>query len=386
MIIGALNIARKEWKDGLRDRRSFLSAVVYSAIGPIAIFAILNGLAAEVNNETATRLAVLGTGHAPVLVNLIENRDLQVFEIQDQEPIDALAEYDAVLAISESFADKLGKVQQAELELFVDRTKDAGMKSIERVRRAMGAVQSRYVSTRLISRGVNPEIINAIDLKVRSVEEKSVETWAISRLLVLFFVMAPFFASLSIAADMTAGERERDALQPLLMQPVSRWSIVLGKWIVATGIGLLGVTATILAASFAVNASPTTEIGILLYASAGAQWDMMIILAPFVGLVVALQMLIALIAKSYKEAQTYLSLLLFLPIVVAFAAVFKKEYTPDVGYAPMVHQLGLLQRALLDQPLDPALTAMGAGLTLAATGFCLFACVKTYQSERMLRG
>ncbi len=385
MMQDILSVARKELKDAFRDRRSLLSAIVYSAFGAFVIFLILNALAIEENNEMPTRLAVLGAQHAPVLVELIANDEIEVSILEHKSPAGALIDHDAVLVINDAFPIKLNRTELAELELYVDQTTDAGLQSVERLQIAISAIQSRYAQTRLIAQGINPDIIRAVDLKIRDVAEDSVATMAISRLLVLFFVMAPFFASLSIAADMTAGERERDALQPLLMQPAGQWSIVMGKWLVATAIGLLGVGITVLTAAFAINASPTTEIGVLLYASVTAQRDMMIILAPFIGMIAALQMAISLRSKTYKEAQTYLSLLAFLPVVVAFTAVFKKEHTPDVVYLPIAHHLGMLQQALLDRPLDPALTLAGGTLALAAAGVCLYICVITYRSERLLR-
>tara|TARA_R110002073_G_scaffold176118_16_gene333829 strand:- start:7122 stop:8285 length:1164 start_codon:yes stop_codon:yes gene_type:complete len=379
-------IARKEWKDAIRDRRSLISAAIYSALGPLVIFLMLNALAVEENDETAIRLAVIGETDALVLTKLIASDDLAVFPVTPTSPEHLLSDYDAVLVIKASFSDSLRQRQPATIELFVDRATDVGARAVTRLQQALKAYQARHIEARLMARGVNPDITRPLSLQIRDMAEDQPATIAITRLLVLFLVMAPFFGSLNAAADMTAGEREREALQPLLTQPVPLWMIVIGKWLVATSIGVIAASATMIVAAIAINSAPTTEIGVLLYATPRAQLIMILLLIPLAGLVSALQMMIGIRSKSYKEAQTYLSLFSFLPVVIGFAAVFKQQYIPEVTYAPIAHHLGLLQRALLDQPIDITLALGGAGFSLFAALLCLAICIRTYKSEKILSG
>ena len=68
----------------------------------------------------------------------------------------------------------------------------------------------------------------------------------IARVLIILFVMAPFFVSVAAAADMTAGERERHSLEPLLVHPVGAFSIVVGKWMAAALLGVIGTAACVI--------------------------------------------------------------------------------------------------------------------------------------------
>ena len=384
-MYGILTVAQKEWLDALRDRRAIFSTLFYSILGPLLIFMMLKGLAVEEGADIPVQLAISGYINHPQLVDAFEGRGFDVTIENDVLPHGLVDQYDAVLVIPDTFGDSLKRGRTGQLELYVDPATDSGSRAVERIRAVISSFSGSEVRSRLLVHGVNPALVNPVDMQIRNTGENSAITIVITRLLVLFFIMAPFFASLNVASDVTAVERAKEALQSLLTQPVNLWSLVIGKWLVTFSIGAVAVTSMIVAASFVINNTPTTEIGVLLYMPTNGQLLILLILLPFVGLVASLQMAIGLLARSYKEAQTYLSLLSFSPIVIGFTAVFKQDFTPEISYSPIAHQLGLLQRVLMNQALDMQLALSGGVITGVIAILGLAICVSRYRNERLLR-
>ena len=128
----------------------------------------------------------------------------------------------------------------------------------------------------------------------------------------VFTLVAAFVGGMNVAMDTVAGERERHSLLPLLMNPVRRREIVLGKWL---AVGLFSVAGLVLnLAGFAI-----------IFARAGMHLPWLAVAAgilPLALLAASIQLLISTVCRAAKEAQTYLSMLVFLPMGLGMFQVF----------------------------------------------------------------
>lgn len=125
----------------------------------------------------------------------------------------------------------------------------------------------------------------------------------------IFLIVSAFTGGMNVAMDMLAGERERRSLLPLLLNPVSRTGVIMGKWL---AIGMFAACGVILTYSAFVAVGVPLARG---YSAALA-------LLPLTALAAAVQLTISTFCRTVKEAQTYLSLLIFLPMGVAMSVVF----------------------------------------------------------------
>lgn len=134
----------------------------------------------------------------------------------------------------------------------------------------------------------------------------------------IFTLVAAFVGGMNVAMDTVAGERERQSLLPLLMNPVRRREIVLGKWLAVAAFACAGLVLNL--AGFAVvlarngMAAPVGWWRIVPAVAAG--------LLPLALLAASLQLLISTVCRAAKEAQTYLSMLVFLPMGMGMFQVF----------------------------------------------------------------
>ena len=157
----------------------------------------------------------------------------------------------------------------------------------------------------------------------------------------VFTLVAAFVGGMNVAMDTVAGERERQSMLPLLMNPVRRREIVLGKWL---AVGLFSAAGLILnLAGFAIvfaRAGMHAPIGwpqFLLAVAAG--------ILPLALLAASIQLLISTVCRAAKEAQTYLSMLVFLPMGLGlFQVFFPAAARGWFAFLPLVGQQLQLER------------------------------------------
>ena len=187
----------------------------------------------------------------------------------------------------------------------------------------------------------------------------------------VFALVAAFSGSMSMAIDMIAGERERRSLLPLLMNSVSRSDIILGKWLAASVFAVGGLFVNLLA-----------FLAVLAFASAAPGRGEPLLLWMIPALVTlalaaaALQILVSTICRNLKEANTYLSMLIFAVMALGMWLAFRPQSAEDWWFlAPIAGQQVLLQLGLgkgelpiLESLVLAATTAASAVLALVYAG------------------
>jgi sodium transport system permease protein len=196
-------------------------------------------------------------------------------------------------------------------------------------------------------------------------------------MMAIFTLVAAFVGGMNVAMDTVAGERERRSLLPLLLNPVSRRSVVLGKWLAVSFFALAGLTVNVLGFLLVLARS-----GIHITAFETYTWmpiAMGVFSLPF--LAASLQLLISTISRGVKEAQTYLSLAVFLPMGIGMFLVF----------SPAARQAGLSVVPLVGQQLQMEALMNGRAvafvepLVLGCLTLVLAICVLLAVADRLQR-
>jgi sodium transport system permease protein len=312
----ARRVAKKELTDHARDRRSVTSALLLPLFGPLLIAVLFTLMARWNRTDKVTDLPVVGRDAAPNLIAYLERSGIKTREA----PADYEAEVqdgalDVVLVVPSGYPKAWRNARPAEVRLVLDSSRASARGGQERVRRALAQYGSLVGAERLIARGVSPELLRPLDVEDKDLATPEKQAAMVLNFIPLFLVLAAFMGGLNIAIDVTAGERERGSLEPLLLNPVARLAVVLGKW-AATIVGSLAATAVSLAAFYLiVHRVPLHELGVKARFEALEIARVMLALLPLLPLAAALEMLVATYARSFKEAQTYTQLLMMAPMV-----------------------------------------------------------------------
>jgi sodium transport system permease protein len=365
-----LTVFLKEVRENLRDRRTVLNTLLTGPLmAPLMFVLIINAvISRELDKaEKPLPVPVIGAEHAP---NLIEALRQQGAEIKDApaDPERAVREQDAdlVLRIPASYAEAWNKGEPAQVELIFDQSQRDASGSVARLRGMLDGYGQRTATMRVIARGLSPTITKPVVVASRDQSTAQARGGMMFAMLPYFFILGAFIGGMALAIDTTAGERERQSLEPLLVNPVSRATILVGKLAATSAFALTSVLLSIVAFSLVGRVLPTEKLGMSLEIGFHfASWTMLVML-PLVFVIATLQTLAAAFAKSFREAQTYLSLLMFVPAVPTMLLSLFPVKTESWMYAvPLMGQQITITRLMRGDLVTPA----QLGLCFVATAF-----------------
>jgi sodium transport system permease protein len=236
-------------------------------------------------------------------------------------------------------------------------------------------------------RGISPEVASPLELE--ELDLSTPEKLAANLLTVvpLFLMLAALVGGMNVAIDTTAGERERGSLEALLLNPVPRRSLVLGKWLATSLASLAVATVTLAGFMITVRFLPLEELGMKVLLGPYEALVMWASIAPLALFGAGLQMLIATFARSFKEAQTYLNLLNLLPMAPSMFLMFQPGRSAFwMLPLPTLAQVGTVVDVMRGE-LVPA-WHLGVILlsSLAYTALCLVALVRLLTREKIIFG
>jgi sodium transport system permease protein len=369
--------------DQSRDRRSVGAAFIYALVGPVVMLLAFNALADRKDESAAATIAVQGAANAPALVARLERAGLKVERRASGG--EALGEADALLVVPQGFETKLAAGGSTGVALLRDDRRGRSTAVADRIEKEIGVYGREVTSRALASRGLSPSLAAPVAVEARNLAPVSARALSAVSMLLYFFILAPFFTSMTAAIDATAGERERQSLKPLLAQPIDPGGLIGGKWAVAALFGIVGTSVTIFFGLFLLGYAPLEKIGVDLALSPAVQIGMAALLAPLALAVAAVQSLVAMLAKSFKEAQTYIQLLSLAPVGVVFMTSFSgAEPSALARAAPLTGQADLLRTLMTEGRLDPAQAALVTAVSLAVAAVALALSARHVSQERLL--
>jgi len=382
----------KEILDNLRDRRTLASALIMGPIfGPV-LFAFVINLSIERSLSDAERtleLAVIGQQHAPNLVNYLHSRNIDVVE-GPADPAAAIEAVktgtnDVVLIIPEAFGEQLGDMVPAKLELISDQANTDAERDARRVRGALYAYNQELATVRLSARGVNPMVLRPLNIDDVDVSTPSGRSAMLLGMMSYFFIFAALMGGMYLAIDTTAGERERGSLEPLLCLPVTRDQLILGK-IGATCLFMaLSLSLSLLSFFVALRFMPLEQLGMTPNFGPGVVLAALLLFAPFILLGAALMTLVASFTKSYREAQTWLSVVLIAPTMpILIVSILTLRPRLEFMFIPSLSQHLLLVDMVKNEPVNNLHVLISVVSTLFFGALLTWICARLYRREGLL--
>ena len=213
------------------------------------------------------------------------------------------------------------------------------------MRRLLQQYGAEIGSLRLIARGVSPAAARPIDLEDIEVSTAQQRAAQILTFIPMFIIMAGFVGGMQIATDSTAGERERGSLEPLLVNPAPRLVFVGGKWLAAALTAMASTALTTMLCANLPRFLPLEEMGIRFRIGPEHMTGIIAAALPMCLFSAALQSAVATLARSFKEAQSYMGVLVLLPMIPGVMGALYPignapwmYATPDAGAIRVVDQ------------------------------------------------
>ncbi len=377
----------KELLDISRDRRTLALALL---LGPLMYPVLMIGIGSLAENRAKTQLdqvlevPTAGIERAPNLVAFLATQGIKATKAPvDLDAAIARQEVDVGLRIDTDFGKDWREGRPALVEIVQDTTRRNAEIPAARVRAALGAYGSQVGALRLLARGIDPGVVRALNVGSRDIAtEDAKRGFLLSTIMPYLLILMSFLGGAYLIMDATAGERERQSLEPLLATPATRGAIVSGKIAAACALGLLSLLLTLLA--FKLSAQLSTGSAKMLDVRFAAMGKMLLILLPMLFIGTTLLTYLSAAAKSMKEAQSHMTWLMLLPMIPTIALAVNPIKTQLWQFAvPFLAQNQLLLKVIRGETIDAQVWGiyLAAGFGLAA--LLWFAAVRRYHQERL---
>jgi sodium transport system permease protein len=384
----ALIVFIKECRESMRDRRVMLNALLLGPIlGPV-LFVVILRLTINHQLDQAEKplpVVVVGAELAPNLIADLKQQGLEVLPpVADVEAAVRSQSIDLALRITKNYGSDWQAGRPAMVELIYDSSAREVSSEAERLRGMLESYSRRNGVMRLLVRGLAPALIAPVVVATRDQATPQGRGALLFAMLPYFLVLSALVGGMWLAIDSTAGERERQSLEPLLINPVRRDSILLGKMLATSGFSLTSLALSLVAFTIAGWFLPANKLGMSFNLSPGVIITILPVMVPLVLLLVNLQILVTSMAKSAREAQTYLGLLQLVPIIPSvILSVLPIKAQMWMYTVPLMSQQLSVTKLLRGEspPVQPV--AVGFLITLVAALIAFLLCKRNYDSERL---
>ena len=366
-------VFKKELVDALRDRRTLFMVLLSSvAIGPLVLIA-LSALVAGIEKRAEERTVVVaGMERAPTLRNYLLRQTYRI----DAAPADyesrlknqSLA--DPVLLIGKDFEAELARGEAPLLEIVTSSGNQRAGTSVNRLTRLLRGFSNEQAVLRLALRGVAPATLEVLDVQERDLANPQSRAAQLTGMLPFFVLMAVLYGALNAALDTTAGERERGSLEPLLMNPASRLSLVIGKWGAVAAVGMLIALLSCFSFLPAQSLLRSETLAAMFQFGLREAALFLALLMPLAAALAAAMMAIAIRCKTFKEAQANNTVVVLGVSLLPLVTVFNQSGEAPWHLAvPALGQVALMNRVLKGEAvgaMDMALPLLVCALIATA--------------------
>ena len=382
----------KEVTDNFRDRRTLMTALLMGPLfGPILFAFVINlSVKQSLSNENeALDLPLIGRENAPNLVAYLQSNNINVVEgpATREAAIEAVTngEHDVVIVIPESFGEDLSKLIPATVEVITDQANSQAERDTRRARRALQRYNQELASMRLSIRGVSPQLMRPLNIDEVDVSTPSGRSAMLLGMLSYFFIFALLTGGMNLAIDATAGERERGSLEPLLCLPVKRDHLIFGKIFAACLFMALSLSLSLTCFYFTLMFMPLEELGMTPNFGPLVVVTAFLLLVPFALVGAALMTMVASFTKSFKEAQTWVSVVLLAPTLpILVVSILMVRPSTALMFVPSLSQHLLLVGLIKNEPVNTLHVAVSVGGTLLIGAILTWICARLYRREGLL--
>ncbi|HXE36003.1 MAG TPA: ABC transporter permease [Verrucomicrobiae bacterium] len=388
-------VYRKELTEWLRDRRTLISTVLVPLLafpilisGMISLSAVLIGGA----KKEVPKIMIIHGEDSPAVVDALKsNKEIEVVPFADNW-MDQISDKQirAAVEIPEGFQASLDKGTTQTIQIHYYEGEIKSEFGAEHVEKSLKAYRDDLVKKRLEAKNLPDTLIAPFDTKQHNVAPpEKVGGSTIGSMIGYMVIILSMTGAIYPAIDLTAGEKERGTMETILSSPVSRLDLVLGKFLLVFSASLttaiLSVTSMGLSFAYMGHAlAKTSGAGIHMNLGLTSVVAVFLMALPLSVLFSAVLMTVALFAKTYKEAQSYLTPMTFIVVIPAVASVL-----PGVELTPKLALIPILNTSLVCKEIITGTYHWGSIATIFAStcvyaAVAIFVAVKTFQRESVL--
>jgi len=389
---GIWAVFRKEFRENLRDRRTLLSALVF---GPVISPILVAGLVqfsishSETQSDENIVVAVSHAEHAPNLVDYLNARGVDIVKVDLDEAgarrAVAAQTHKIILEIPADFGTRLQEGQPAPVILYSDSSRAFERRGVGRVQALVANYGLEIAQLRFLARGIEPISVLPISVQEIDVSTPTGRSVLVLNMMTYLVLLSMLFGGLYLAIDATAGERERGSLEVLLTSPIPREHLIYGKIAAAAAYMLISLVLTVTMFAIAMSFVGLERLGVTANLGPAAAAQMVACCAPLILFGSAYLTIISAFAKTYREAQTYLQLVITVPTLpLIFAGLLGLQPKLGLMFVPFLSQHLLMTTVVRAEEIVPLHMFVSVASTLVLGAILTYIAGRLYRREALL--
>lgn len=392
----------KELTELVRDKKTMFFVILLPIIVFPVLFGIMGLVVANVAKQAEAeehRYVIINADKAPELAEaLFYHKNFKKVESDLTEP-EALKQairddkFDLAIVIADDFSADAANLSQSQWTVIYNMSSQLDM--IDKYFNQLLRDYSKKLQlAKLESLGVGAEKVDALLQpvkldKVNTAESRENLGEKIGGLIAYILIPLCLAGCSYPAIDIGAGEKERGTLETLLICPISRTAIVLGKFLTVLTTGLASALITVSSFGgwgYIIGSLMGVDIVAKTMSTLGVT-DLLLILMmliPLSAIFASLLLSLSIYARSFKEAQNYigpLSMIVFMPLIVALMPGVELTWT--MAMLPVAN-VALAIKELIKGTMDVGMLLAIFGSTVVIATALLAFCVSWFQKEKVL--
>jgi sodium transport system permease protein len=392
-------VYRKELIDSLRDRRTVISMIfvplIVMPLLTIGMGVLSVSIVGQARREVP-RVMILGGEDSPrVVAELKEVKGLRIVPANsDYAEEISNKQIRAAVQIPDGFDAKLAAGEATTVTIYMYQGELRSGFGANRLQRFFSDLRDRAISEHLEARQLPASLAHPFDIEQKNVAPPEKVGGAVLGGMVPYFViLLCMTGAMYPAMDLTAGEKERGTIETILCSPVSRTHLVLGKFLMVLTASIATAVLAIvsMAASFGAGkkmllsmTNGAADAALQITITGKALASIFFVVLPLAVFFSAALLALSLFAKSFKEAQSYISPLMVLVVLPAVAAVLPGvELSPTLALIPVLNT-SLVGKEIITGTYHWDLIALIFLSSSAYAAIALAIAVKLFQREDVL--
>jgi len=374
----------KELREAFRDKRALLVALSFGLLAPVMIMVMSKFAISQAVESPEVYVKFSGAEYAPKLIKAFKDENILAFTDVPADEKRVWQERNVEVIIPDTYAQDMIDGKPIDIILRADYNEKSLGAPIRRIRDEIRSFSLAIGYKRLLVRGIDIKLLKPITLQQQDTALPTSNAMMISLILGLYLMMGAFVSGQAISIDASAGERERNVLEMLLCQPVSTLKIVMAKLVSSSLIATIAVTLMLSLTTVSVTFVDLTKIGATFSLDGFTFTALLMLLIPLCFLASSLQLFVAFQAKSFKEAQSTVGMLIMIPAMVPVAMMLIDDKPSWISWTPITGQSLLMEDLFKGLPVDWIAVLVTSGITVALTAGLVLTIAKKLTSEKVV--
>lgn len=391
-------VYRKELREALRDRRTVISMIVVPIFLMPVLTIFVGVLSARLIGRAllqAPAVMIIGGENSPqILAALRALPDVQVLpaasdyarQVIDKKiraAVELPPDFDAIIARGDTARVRID-VYQGEI--------NSGF-GADKLQKFFQDFRERTIRQRLDAHHLPENLAEPLLVEESNVAPpEKVGGVVLGGLVPYFVIILSLTGTMYPAMDLTVGEKERGTIETILCSPISRTSLVLGKFLMVltaslstAALAIASMGLTLAAASRMVGSLPqASTMGLQFRITPQAVIWVFVMVVPLAVLFSAALLAISLFAKSFKEAQSYLSPLTIVVVAPAIVSILPGvELNARLSLVPILNT-SLVSKEIVSGTYHWNYIALIFGSSCVYAAAALWVAIRLFQREDVL--